>query len=44
LAARCVRLIEFARTSGSNDDATVLVVQRAQRLPLVSGPQAMVQS
>src|SRR5205823_12227796 len=31
LAARCVRLIEFARTSGSNDDATVLVVQRAQR-------------
>jgi protein phosphatase len=31
LAARCVRLIEFARTSGSNDDATVLVVQRSQR-------------
>jgi protein phosphatase len=45
LAARCVRLIEFARTSGSNDDATVLVVRRAQRLPSVSGPQAsMVQS
>ncbi|HWZ73645.1 MAG TPA: protein phosphatase 2C domain-containing protein [Casimicrobiaceae bacterium] len=31
LAARCVRLIEFARTSGSNDDATVLVVHRAER-------------
>ena len=31
LAARCVRLIEFARTSGSSDDATVLVVHRAER-------------
>jgi protein phosphatase len=31
LAARCLRLIEFARTSGSNDDATVLVVHRAER-------------
>jgi PPM family protein phosphatase len=31
LATRCVRLIEFARASGSNDDATVLVVQRAER-------------
>jgi serine/threonine protein phosphatase PrpC len=31
LAVRCVRLIEFARTSGSNDDATVLIVQRAER-------------
>jgi PPM family protein phosphatase len=33
LATRCVRLIEFARTRGSNDDATVLVVQRAERTP-----------
>lgn len=31
LVARCVRLIEFARSSGSNDDATVLVVHRAER-------------
>ncbi|TMG87070.1 MAG: hypothetical protein E6H74_02090 [Betaproteobacteria bacterium] len=31
LVARCMRLIEFARTSGSNDDATVLVVHRAER-------------
>ena len=31
LADRCVRLIEFARTRGSNDDATVLVVQRVER-------------
>jgi PPM family protein phosphatase len=30
LATRCVRLIDFARTRGSNDDATVLVVQRAE--------------
>jgi hypothetical protein len=31
LATRCVRLIEFARTSGSSDDATVLVVHRGER-------------
>jgi PPM family protein phosphatase len=31
LATRCVHLIELARASGSNDDATVLVVQRAER-------------
>jgi hypothetical protein len=31
LAGRCLRLIEFARTSGSKDDATVLVVHRAER-------------
>jgi PPM family protein phosphatase len=31
LATRCVRLIEFARARGGNDDATVLVVQRAER-------------
>jgi protein phosphatase len=31
LAARCMRLIEFARKSGSSDDATVLVVHRAER-------------
>jgi serine/threonine protein phosphatase PrpC len=31
LARRCVRLIEFARARGSSDDATVLVVHRAQR-------------
>jgi hypothetical protein len=30
LATRCVRLIEFARARGGNDDATVLVVQRAE--------------
>jgi PPM family protein phosphatase len=33
LMTRCVRLIEFARTRGSNDDATVLVVQRTARTP-----------
>ena len=33
LTTRCVQLIEFARTRGSNDDATVLVVQRAERTP-----------
>jgi protein phosphatase len=31
LAGCCLRLIEFARTSGSTDDATVLVVHRAER-------------
>ena len=31
LAGRCLRLIEFARTSGSKDDATVLIVHRAER-------------
>jgi PPM family protein phosphatase len=33
LTTRCVRLIEFVRSRGSNDDATVLVVQRAERTP-----------
>ena len=28
LARRCMRLLELARMRGSNDDATVLVVQR----------------
>jgi protein phosphatase len=31
LARRCMRLIEFARASGSRDDATVLVVHRTKR-------------
>lgn len=31
LVVRCARLIEFARTSGSSDDATVLVVHRSGR-------------
>ena len=31
LARRCVRLIEFVRTQGSQDDATVLAVQRPAR-------------
>jgi serine/threonine protein phosphatase PrpC len=31
LVVRCARLIEFARTSGSSDDATVLVVHRNGR-------------
>ena len=30
LAARCVRLVDFARTSGSSDDATVLAVHRSE--------------
>jgi serine/threonine protein phosphatase PrpC len=30
LARRCLRLVEEARANGSDDDATVLVVQRAQ--------------
>ena len=31
LARRCVRLVELARTRGSSDDATVLVVHRTER-------------
>lgn len=31
LAQRCMHLIDFARRSGSHDDATVLVVQRGER-------------
>jgi len=31
LAERCRRLVEFARSNGSDDDATVLVVHRAPR-------------
>ncbi|MEP6942099.1 MAG: PP2C family serine/threonine-protein phosphatase [Betaproteobacteria bacterium] len=30
LAKRCVRLIEFARTRGSSDDATALIVRRTE--------------
>jgi len=30
LAKRCVRLIEFARTRGSSDDATALIVHRTE--------------
>jgi len=31
LAERCKRLVQFARARGSDDDATVLVIHRAQR-------------
>jgi protein phosphatase len=31
LASRCLQLVEWARASGSGDDATVLVVHRARR-------------
>ena len=31
LVRRCVRLVEFARSQGGRDDATVLVVRRVER-------------